>query len=238
MNDTPNRDPEVVGTIQLDRKTQLFYKGAYCAQDVDASLAGHDFPNHEAHLAYFWYTVGANAAVEHGCETSEDFTDFMLGATTNAPRPPDADLPEFEYVVEYDDQPIGLYYERAEQELTNPRHRDEDLVVNLGVPPTVTDVKRLATQLRDKDAKVIGVHLLCPQCLSVGEIVLVDISQRWNRLSVEEADDMLGIEVAAAVHEGNGDYQDDHYLCTARVKGKGYCHTKLEAPEGFDVSWG
>ena len=47
-----------------------------------------EFPDHETRVRLFWFYAGALAAGDHGCETEEDFSHFILGANTRCPQPP------------------------------------------------------------------------------------------------------------------------------------------------------
>lgn len=73
-------------TIHLDNKTQRFYQGAAAAARVETEHAVVEWPDHEARVSMFWFYVGALAAGEYECTTSEDFTGFALGAQTRAPQ--------------------------------------------------------------------------------------------------------------------------------------------------------
>lgn len=134
----------------------------------------------------------------------------------------DTDYPEFEFAVWHDDVPVGLFYERAEQQLA----------VGGGAPSTMTDVKRLAERLQVRDAAVTRVTLLCPKCLAChwDAIQLVDTDERLNRLVVEVMDGTKQVEPFAGVIAGQSEYEDSHFLCTA-------CMTKLSAPSGFEHHW-
>lgn len=83
MNDTM--------TVQMDGPTQRFYQGAAAANRVIDEHAAVEFPDHEARVAMFWFYVGALAAGEYECTTSEDFGSFVRGANTRAPQ---ADTPQ------------------------------------------------------------------------------------------------------------------------------------------------
>lgn len=73
-------------TIPMEGATKRFYQGVASASEVIEAHAGSEFPDDQARVALFWFYVGAMAAGEHGCETAEDFTPFILGAQTRAPQ--------------------------------------------------------------------------------------------------------------------------------------------------------
>jgi hypothetical protein len=73
-------------TIELDNKTQRFYQGAAAGAKVQTEHAEVKWPDHAVRVQTYWFYVGALAVGEHGCKTSEDFTHFLLGAATRAPR--------------------------------------------------------------------------------------------------------------------------------------------------------
>lgn len=84
MSDQPKR-----GTIQLDPHTVKFHQGAAAASRVIEAHSDTEFPTFGSRLSAFWFYVGALAAGEYGCESSDEFGAFMLGAATRKPEEPE-----------------------------------------------------------------------------------------------------------------------------------------------------
>lgn len=72
-------------TITMDNTTKRFYQGVAAAARVREAHASTLHATRQAKSDLFWFYVGALASGEYGCESSEDFTGFILGANTRAP---------------------------------------------------------------------------------------------------------------------------------------------------------
>lgn len=71
-------------------------------------------------------------------------------------------------------------------------------------------------------------HLVCPKCDMRDEVIVVDIAVRENASDVEPTDDGEGFLLN--VHQGDGDFQTNHYLC-------GNCRARVTVPEGTEEHW-
>ncbi len=73
-------------TIPVDDATRRFYQGVAAGNRVREEHDSIPFPDHESRVRFYWFYCGALAAGEYGCQESDEFSNFVLGAATRAPQ--------------------------------------------------------------------------------------------------------------------------------------------------------
>lgn len=77
--------------VPMSDSTKRFYQGVASADEVRTAHADLEFPDFDTRIRVFWFYVGVLAGGKHGCESEEDFTNFVSGAATRAPRDDEED---------------------------------------------------------------------------------------------------------------------------------------------------
>ena len=95
----PADDKPTTRAIPLSKPTQHFLQGVAAGNQVRQAHQDIQFPSPQVRLNLFWFYVGALATGEFGISEEDEFSNFILGATTHAPSGED-DATEVQVAVE------------------------------------------------------------------------------------------------------------------------------------------